>query len=192
MTVFASILGGGLIAKFGYYSPFFIFGSAIALIGSALLHSSGQFTSTSAIYGYTVLVGFGGGLYSQQGFAVAQVKVAPEQVGPALGFLATGQVIGAVISLTIAGTVLVNTATSGLQALFPTVPVETLKNAISGTAGSFLANLSPTLRVAALDVIIGSMDKVWILTITASAVGFVCALLLKFEKVNVQMGAGAA
>jgi hypothetical protein len=49
MTVFGSVLGGALIAKLGYYSPFFIFGTAIALIGASLLHVAGQFTSTSAI-----------------------------------------------------------------------------------------------------------------------------------------------
>jgi hypothetical protein len=189
--VFGSIFGGAAVAKLGYYSPFYIFGTGIALIGASLLHVSGQFTSTSAIYGYTVLIGLGGGLYSQQGFAVAQVKVAPEHVGQALGFLATGQLVGAVIALSVSGTVLVNTATSGLQTLLPDVPVETLKNAISGTAGNFLESLTPELRTAALDVIVSSMDKVWILTMAAAAVGFACSLFLKFEKVNIQPGVSA-
>jgi MFS family permease len=189
LTVFGSIFGGGMISQLGYYSPFYIFGTALALIGAALLHTMGQFTSTSAIYGYSVLVGLGAGLYSQQGFAVAQVKVAPEQVGQALGFLATGQLVGVVVTLSIAGTVLVNTATTGLLALFPDVPVATLKNAIAGTAGDFLTSLSPQLKTEALDVIVQSMDKVWILTITAAAVGFVCSVFLKFEKVNIKPGA---
>jgi hypothetical protein len=122
---------------------------------------------------------------------VAQVKVAPEHVGQALGFLATGQLIGAVISLTVAGTVLIDTATSGLSELLPGVPVETIRNGITGTAGTFLQSLSPALRTKAIDVIVGSVDKVWILTITAAAVGFVSSVFLDFEKVNIQPGAAA-
>jgi hypothetical protein len=130
-------------------------------------------------------------MYSQAGFAVAQVKVPKNHVGHAIGFLTMGQLTGAVISLSISGTVLINTATSGLTQLLPGVPTETIKNAISGTAGTFFETLDPQVRVAALNVIVNAIGKVYILTITAGAVGFVAAVLLRHERISIE-GVAAA
>jgi MFS family permease len=190
--VFGSVAGGIMISKFGFYSPFYIFGTALGLIGSALLHVSTTETSAARIYGYTALIGLGAGVYSQAGFAVAQAKVDPKHLGQAIGFLTTGQLTGAVVSLTIGGTVLINNAASGLSALLPDVPEATIKNAIAGTAGNFFGTLDPATRAAALDVIVNAIDKVYILTITAGAVGFVASLLLKHERIFVQGAVAAA
>jgi MFS family permease len=190
--VFGSVAGGVLISKIGFYSPFYIFGTGLGLIGSSLLYVTTTNTSAARIYGYTALIGLGAGMYSQAGFAVVQVKVPKHHVGQAIGFLTTGQLLGAVLSLTIGGTVLINNATSGLQALLPDTPVEVIKNAIGGTAGTFFATLDPATRAAALDVIVQSIDKVYILTITAGAVGFVASVLLKHERINIEGGVPAA
>jgi hypothetical protein len=190
--VFGSVAGGALISKIGFYSPFFIFGSALGLIGSALLHVSTSTTAAASIYGYTALVGLGAGMYSQAGFAVVQAKVSKTHVGQAIGFLTTGQLLGAVASLTISGTVLIDNASAGLHVLFPDVSMEVIKNAVAGTAGGFFDTLSDVDRAAALDIIVGAIDKVWILTITAGAVGFVAAVLLKHERVYIQGGVAAA
>jgi MFS family permease len=190
--VFGSVAGGALISKVGYYSPFFVFGTALGLIGSALMYVTTRTSTAASIYGFTALVGLGAGMYSQAGFAVVQAKVAPNHVGQAIGFLTTGQLLGAVVSLTVGGTVLIDNASSGLQALFPDVPLETIKNAVAGTAGGFFDSLDPASRIAALDVIVGAIDKVWILTITAGAVGFVASVLLKHERIFIQGGVAAA
>jgi MFS family permease len=190
--VFGSVAGGILITKIGFYSPFYILGTALGLIGSALLHTSKVNTTAASIYGYTILVGLGAGMYSQAGFAVAQAKVAKHHAGQAIGFLTLGQLLGAVISLTIGGTVLINNATSGLMALLPGVPIAVIRNAIAGTAGSFFDTLDEQTRVAALGVIVDSIDKVWILTITAGAVGFVASLLMRHERINMEGGVPVA
>jgi hypothetical protein len=131
-------------------------------------------------------------MYSQAGFAVAQAKVAKAHVGQAIGFLTTGQLLGAVVSLAIGGTVLLDTASSGLARLLPDTPMEIIKNAVAGTAGNFFDTLDPQTRIAALNIIVNSIDKVYILTITAGAVGFVCSVLLKHERIFVEGGAPAA
>jgi hypothetical protein len=190
--VFGSVGGGILITKLGFYSPFYILGTALGLIGSALLHVSTTETSSARIYGYTAMIGLGAGMYSQAGFAVVQAKVPKHHIGQAIGFLTTGQLVGAVISLTIGGTVLINNATSGLQELLPNVPLDTIKNAIAGTAGKFFSTLDPQTRVAALDVIVNAIDKVWILTITAGAVGFVASVFLKHERIFIEGAAPVA
>jgi len=190
--VFGSVAGGIAITKLGFYSPFYIIGTALGLIGSALLYTSTTTTSAGNIYGYTILVGLGSGMYSQAGFAVAQAKVPKNHVGSAIGFLTTGQLLGAVISLSVGGTVLINNATAGLTELLPDVPIETIKNAIAGTAGAFFGTLDDATREAALKVIVQSIDKVYILTITAGAVGFVASVFLKHERIFVEGGVPAA
>jgi MFS family permease len=190
--VFGSVAGGIAISKIGFYSPFYIVGTALGLIGSALLHTSTPSTHAANIYGYTALIGLGAGMYSQAGFAVVQAKVPKTQVGQAIGFLTTGQLTGAVVSLTVGGTILIDNATSGLTAILPDTPLQVIKNAIAGTAGAFFDTLDPQTRVEALRIIVQSIDKVYALTITAGAVGFVCAVFLRHERINVAGGVPAA
>jgi len=189
--VFGCVAGGILLSKVGYYSPFYILGTALALIGSALFHTVSLDTSASKIYGYSILIGLGTGMYVQAGFSIAQAKVPKNQMAAATGFIALGQVIAPLIALSVAGTVLINTATSGLTELLPNVPEEEIKNAIAGTAGPLLASLTPETRTAALTVIVDSIDKVYILAITATSLAFVCSILLRHERIVVQ-GGGAA
>jgi hypothetical protein len=137
-------------------------------------------------------VGLGVGVYSQAGFAVAQAKVDPKHVGQAIGFLTTGQLTGAIVSLTVGGTVLINNAASGLSKLLPDVSGSTIKNAIAGTAGNFFGTLDPEIRSAALNVIVQAIDKVCILTIMARAVGLVASLFLKHERIFVKGAVAAA
>jgi MFS family permease len=184
--VFGCVGGGILLAKVGFYSPFYIIGSALALIGSALMHSVTLDTAAANIYGYSILIGFGAGIYVQAGFSIAQAKMPREQIAAATGFIALGQVFAPLIALSIAGTVLINTAVSGLTVLLPNVSEEVIKNAIAGTSGQLLANLDPNTRTQALEVIVGSIEKVYILAITGQALAFVCSLLLRHEKIVVQ------
>ena len=148
-------------------------------------------TAAANIYGYSILIGIGCGLFVQAGFAVAQAKVPADQLGAATGFIALGQLIGPTISLSIAGTVLINTATSGLETLLPNTPVADIKNAIAGTAGQLLSTLDPTTRIQALDIIVNSIGKVYILAITAAAVAFVASVCLRHERIVLQPTAAA-
>lgn len=186
--VFGCVGGGILLAKVGYYSPFYIFGSALGLIGMALLHTVDLTTPAANLYGYSILVGLGTGLFCQAAFSIVPVKVPPEQLGQATGFVAFGQLIGPTIALSIAGTVLINTATDGLEKLLPNTPVEEIKNAISGTAGDLLSSLDSATMTAALDVIVNSISKVYILGITAMALAFILSNLLRHEKIIISMG----
>lgn len=189
--VFGCVAGGIALAKIGFYSPFYIVGSALGLIGVSLLHVVTLDTKAANLYGYTILVGIGSGLYVQAGFSVAQAKVPSNQLGAATGFIALGQLISPTIALSVAGTVLINTATSGLEKLLPDVSTDTIKNAIAGTAGQLLSTLDPETRTAALDVIVHSISKVYILAIAAMAVSFVCAMLLRHERIVLQPSAAA-
>ena len=191
-TLVLGCVGGGIVlSKVGYYFPFYIVGTSLALIGASLFHIVDLNTKGANLYGYSVLVGFGCGIFVPASISIAQAKMPPEQLGGATGFIALGQLVGPAIALSIAGTVLINTASSGLTKLLPNVPETTIKNAISGTADEFLSTLDPATRIAALNIIVNAIGKVYILAITAAAIGFVCALFLKHERIVMQQVAAS-
>jgi hypothetical protein len=67
-------------------------------------------TSTSQIYGSTVLLSFGVGLVLQASFSVAQANVPARKVSDAVGFITCAQVSSLTISLAIANSVFLNKA----------------------------------------------------------------------------------
>ena len=182
MLVFGVVGGGIALSKIGYYSPFYIAGTCIGLIGASLFHTIKLDTSAAKIYGFSVLVGFGSGLFSQAGYSIAQAKVPKNQIAGATGFIALGQLVAPTIALSIAGTVFINTATTGLQALLPNTPEAVIKGAITGTASTLLSEQDDATRQAALEIIVGAMAKVFILDIAAFAVGVVASVAMKVEK----------
>ncbi|ORY16988.1 major facilitator superfamily [Clohesyomyces aquaticus] len=102
VLVFAVMLNGTLMAKVGYYMPWYLVGSMLALVGSVLLYTLDLDTSRAQIYGYSILAAFGVGLFSQAGFPVAQVKAAPEHLSQVVAFIGIGQVGGITLALTTA------------------------------------------------------------------------------------------
>lgn len=182
--VIGTVVGGFLFTKIRFYSPFYIFGSTLGLIGSILLYFSKVDTSVAKVCTYASLVGFGSAIYSQVGFTVVQAKVEKHQIGQAIGFLTTGQLLGCVMALAIGGTLFIDTATTELAHLLPGYTIQTIKNSIAGTGTDFFNQIDPSVRQEALNIIVSSMDRVFIMTIIAGAVGLVCSLLLKHERLH--------
>jgi MFS family permease len=106
--VLTSIINGALMPKFGYYAPWYVAGSALAVIGSALMSMFpmlrdmfGSYinavivtvkdtTNVANVYGYTILIGAGAGCYLASGFAVMQSLVPLAEISSAIGFQAIG------------------------------------------------------------------------------------------------------
>lgn len=56
-------------------------------------------TSVARVYGFTILIGFGVGLFVQASFSVAQAVVEPEVVPSVVGFITCAQISGVTIAL---------------------------------------------------------------------------------------------
>ncbi|KAH9903907.1 MFS multidrug transporter-like protein [Xylariomycetidae sp. FL2044] len=180
---------GHLMGKFGYYQPWILTGGLLAMTGSALMYTVQADTSESRIYGYTVIIGAGVGMWLQVPFSVAQAFVAPEDIPAAVGLVMLGQFVGITISLAIANTVFLNDAERSITALLPGVSSETIEDAIQGATSGFLATLDENLRAQVLDAIVAAMNKAYILVITAGSLAAVLSLLLPRKKL---FGAAAA
>ncbi|KAH8820291.1 major facilitator superfamily domain-containing protein [Xylogone sp. PMI_703] len=191
LTVFAVILNGAILSSYGYYMPWYLGGGIMVVIGSALLYTVDQDTSTAKIYGYCVILGVGVGMFSQTSFSVAQAVVEPEMVPSAVGFITCAQVTGVTISLAISNSVFLNKSQSGIQAILPNVSASEVQSAIAGANSAFVKNLAPDVRTKVLDAIVTAMSKSYILVITAGSLVIVLSTLLKREKLFLQAGAAA-
>ncbi|PYH91185.1 putative MFS drug efflux transporter [Aspergillus ellipticus CBS 707.79] len=192
VLIFTIILNGHMMTKFGYYLPWYVFGSALELVAAALMFVVKTNTSASAIYGYTSLMALGVGAFNQAGYSVVQAKVKPSEIPWALGFMMVSQLGGIVIGLGTAGAIFVNEATDGLLKLLPEIDPQVVKNAIAGTSSSLFDTLTSDEKTKALDVIVHAIDQVYILLIVAGAMGAILSVFLKREKLFLEVAAGGA
>ncbi|KAH7319616.1 major facilitator superfamily domain-containing protein [Stachybotrys elegans] len=86
----ASIVNGGAMPRLGYHMPWYVFGNALALTGSACMYTITTDTPAANIYGYTVLIGIGVGTYLAAGFSVVQAMVEEKDMNNAVGFMSVG------------------------------------------------------------------------------------------------------
>lgn len=75
MFVLFVILNGAIMTKEGHYTPWYIGGTVLMIVGTALMSRINENTSTSVIYGYSVITAIGAGSIFQASFSVAQALV---------------------------------------------------------------------------------------------------------------------
>lgn len=192
MAVFTTVASGAALSMTGLYTPWYIAGSCLTIIGYSLLHTITPTTSQANIYGYLVLIGTGVGCFVNLGFSVAQAISPKVETEAAISFVMEGQLLGIVVGLAIAGSVFITHATDELSALFPNVSPSLVKDAIAGTDAGFLATLPVDVQNQALEIIVRNMDRVYILGITAGAISLVCGLGLTHRRLDMKAAAGIA
>lgn len=176
---------GALMSRFGWYQPWYIIGGILAVIGGALMYTVDETTSVSRIYGYTVLIGGGVGMFIQASFSVAQAFVSPEKIASAIGFITCAQFAGITIALAIANTVYLNQSETGIEKILPNLTQAEIEIAMEGSGNTFMATLPVADQQAVLAVIDKAIAKTYILEITAGALVVVLGLLMKRRKIFV-------
>ena len=189
--VFFVFINGGVMSKTGIYWPWYVAGSALALIGSALLYTIEVNTSISKIYGYTVLAGIGTGCFVQASFPVAQAMVKPSQVGLATGFITIGQLSAGTLSMCISNSLFLTKSTRDIMALLPGSTKDEVMAGISGS-GNFFKNL-PVAKVDEVnEALVKSINQAWILSMTAASLVLVLSLFLRRGRLFLPVAAGGA
>lgn len=144
--VVASILGGIVNGKIGYYTPLAIIGTCIMCTGAGLLTTLQVDTSTGRWIGYQILYGFGLGLCFQTPNLAAQTCLPRKDVPTGLALMLFGSLIGASVFVSVGENVLSNQLVqrlSGLPGFDPSLVT-------SGGATSLLASFGEDLRETAL------------------------------------------
>ncbi|KAL4809571.1 MFS general substrate transporter [Aspergillus unguis] len=119
LIVFLGVLNGVLMPRLGYYMPWYVFGNAAMLVGSACMMTINASTSVSKIYGYTALIGAGTGSYITAGYAVVQSLIPVKEHNDAVSFMAIGQMMGQIILLSVAGSLYQNISARKLSSILP-------------------------------------------------------------------------
>ncbi|KAI9682290.1 MAG: hypothetical protein M1817_000344 [Caeruleum heppii] len=191
LLVFACLLNGVMMSKYGYYMPWYVFGGAFSLIGGALMYTVDEFSSTARVYGYLVILGLGSGAFCQTSFSVAQAKVKPEEIPLAVGFITCAQIGGATISLAIANSVFLNQSATKITQILPDLPASTVREAIAGAGSAFFRSLAPDIRAEVLKAIVEAISQVYILVITEASLAIILSVFMKREKLFMEMGGAA-
>ncbi|KAK0724661.1 putative MFS drug efflux transporter [Lasiosphaeris hirsuta] len=181
VTIFAN---GALMAKFGYYMPWYLVGGVLTVAGSALMYTVKQETTEAAIYGYQVLMGVGVGMFLQASFSVAQAVVEPASVPSAVGFITLAQFLGITMALAIGNSVFLNGSEKGISQIagLPEMSRAQIQAAIEGTSNEFVKSLSPELREQISAAVVKAIGETYILVVAAGALVATLSLFMKREK----------
>ncbi|PVH99814.1 putative MFS drug efflux transporter [Periconia macrospinosa] len=183
LMIFGSIVTGTMLGKGFWFLPFVLCGSVLVIVGGSLMYTNVEVhTSAAPIYGYSVLMAFGVGLFTQGPISVVQSLFPADRVADATAFIGFGQVVGIAIMLAVANAIFLNKATIGIQHLLPDTPLAEVQAAIQGVGSELFRNLNSVLREAVLQAVVDSMNTAYILVIVAGAVSLVLCPFFKRQK----------
>lgn len=140
-------------------------------------------TADAKVYGYTILLGVGVGCYCQAGFPVAQMKVAAKDMASSVGFMTVSQMLGIAVGTGMSGAIYVNTASQGLERLFPDATRQEISSALAGVGSNLITSAGPGVAAAAVHAIARAIQFAFAPLLAAGALSFLCSILMKREKV---------
>ncbi|KAJ8122256.1 hypothetical protein ONZ43_g1505 [Nemania bipapillata] len=176
---------GALLSRWGYFKPIYIVGSIATTVTSILFaHYIGLTTPVGAVYAIEFFLGAGTGAYTQSSFAVSQSVVPTSEAPNALTLMMIAQLSGLTFSLAISGAVFVNTAQNGLFQLLPDIPRLEVRNLIAGATSKLIDTLPEDVRIDALEIIVSSLNKTFIVVYVGAIITLVCSALFTNGKAN--------
>ncbi|KAI0168787.1 MFS drug efflux transporter [Pestalotiopsis sp. NC0098] len=189
VTICVNLASGRALAKVKFYMPFYLASGVLMTLGGSLLFVYLRPTTPAGnIYGFTVIVGVGTGLALQLGYAVATLKVPPEDIVNAINMQNVSQIGSTAICLVIGGQVFQSVAVRNLSSVLAGQGFSAgeIQNAVSGTQSALFQHLSSELRSelrsAAIDAITGAMQTAFCLVIVAGALQTLAAVAMKRER----------
>ena len=96
-------------------------------LSSALMFAVTEASTTSRIYGYSVVLAISTGLFVQASFSFAQAKVKRHEIPLVVGFITCAQIDGVKIISTIANSIVLNQSARQIHQLLPDVPLEIVR-----------------------------------------------------------------
>ncbi|USP74006.1 Efflux pump DEP3 [Curvularia clavata] len=205
--VFTSMVNGFLMPRYGLIPVWYIGGSLVTLIGTALMYTVDDDTSNAKVYGYNVLIGAGTGSYIVAGFAIVQSLVPIHEIANAVGamtickppwnmhsittsanptantcYINSAQDLGMVLFLAISGSLFHNVAVERVGKALPNVSEMEIGSLIAGSSSKAFQALSEAEKALVIPEIASAMTTVWAFFLAAAALSVVCSLpLLKVK-----------
>lgn len=176
-----AILNGFFMSKWGYYMPWFLVGSILTVIGGALMYTVNVDTSVSAIYGYSVLLGIGGGCFMLTAFGCISDVVEAKDIFNAIGVVSLVQCIGITFFPSLSGNIFQNVGARYITSLLPSDYSGDPRVILAGASGVEWQTFSEDVQAQLVGVIVDAMSNVYIMIIIACGI---TALLSPFLGVS--------
>lgn len=156
-------------------------------IGSATMFTVGTNTPKGNVYGYSILLGAGTGLTFNAGYTVGGVKTMMRtgsglDVQRAISMLNLSQLGLQIGSLLIGGQIFQGVAMHNLTRVLHGFSQKDIRSVIAGTQSSLFSSLSAPMKLEATAAITDAMSRVYIISMAASAIVIICAVLMKKER----------
>jgi len=185
-NAFFSLLAGIFVSKNGLFAPPAILGCAIGTIGSGLLATLNEHTSSSKWIAYEFLISAGLGMAIQQGFSAVQAILPLEEVPIGTAAVVASQSLGGAIFVSVGNTLLQNhLLDANSDRIIPGVNVRTV---IELGATRF----RDVVPAADLPVLIklynDSLQAVFIAAVPLCGVAFICSLCMEWKSLKVTPG----
>ncbi|KAI4161546.1 MAG: hypothetical protein L6R39_000036 [Caloplaca ligustica] len=173
------VVCGATMGRTGYHMVWYLISGIFMTCGGATMYTVQSGTAPANIYGYGVLLGLGMAT-TQAGYAVGPLLVKADRVPEVIQFLNISQGSSQLIGLTIASALFQSMTYSGLKGVLDGTGYsnEDIQAAIAGARSTVLETATPELRARSIDVIVHSIDRAWILVITAGALFTLCSCFL--------------
>ncbi|KAL6797124.1 major facilitator superfamily domain-containing protein [Trichoderma sp. SZMC 28012] len=192
LNVSFTMVSGALLPVFGYYMPWYLPSGALMLIGGALMFVVKPTTSVGAIYGYEILIAIGSGLAAQLAYAIAPAKAKAHETSAAIGFINVAQLGSIAIALAISGSIYQNLGLRFLRDALREFDYSQadLKSALAGAKSVILTHSDAHVRELAIGAIVKTISSLYGLVIAAAALTLVSAVLMRREKLQLEVAAG--
>jgi MFS family permease len=181
MICTVAILNGFFMSKWGYYMPWFLVGSILAVVGGALMYTVTVDTSVSAIYGYSVLLGIGGGCFMITAFGCVSDIVEPKDIFNAIGVISLVQCVGITFFPSLSGSIFQNMGAQYISPLLPSTFSGDPRVILAGASGAEWQSFSEDVQTLLANAIVDAMSNVYIMVIVACSI---TALLSPFLGVS--------
>lgn len=185
VAVAFNLASGYLLAKLKYYMPMYLVSGIIITVGGSLLYVYLKpETPTASIYGISVVLAVGTGLTMQIGYAVATLKVTPEDVAKSLSMQNVSQMGGTTIALIIAVLVFESAAVRNVSGVLEGQGFSDgqIRAIIAGAQSTLFEDLSDDMKKNVILAITKAMQTPFILVIVSGTVDVISSFAMKREK----------
>ncbi|KAN0074851.1 Major facilitator superfamily domain containing protein [Elaphomyces granulatus] len=178
-----TVVSGALASKFGYYVPYLISGTGIAVVGSALLTMLEVDTPIQIWVPYFIVCAIGFGISINHPYTAVQAVLSEADVPTGNAILQFTFQLGGALSLCIAQTVFINRLTSEVQETLPQIP----PSIVVDMGASNLPALAPSPQILLLlrEAYRSAIRDLFIFALAASCLAFVFSLGFEFKNVKV-------
>jgi EmrB/QacA subfamily drug resistance transporter len=185
----ASVLSGQMVSRTGRYKVFPVVGSALVVVGMALLSQLGLHTSHLTMSLYVIVLGAGMGMTMQVMVLSTQNAVPPTQIGTATAAVTFFRSLGGAFGTSLFGAVFVAGLTHWIPVLVPGAAASSIHvNGSFSMSPIRLHAFPPAVQHGILESFVRSLHSVFLLGVPLAVVMFTLALFLKEVRLRTASG----